>query len=119
MPGQGMCNRIAHSQKKQGRAFGVAPQVLDAAGQTFAEALHIGVRVDVVADVQQTRPKFLNSLRPGLPLLRHREKILVRMSLTVGNPGGARRNQAGTVVKQNVWSDGTRSEPGGTRQEPL
>ena len=58
MPGQGMCNRILHSQKKQGRAFGVAPQVLDAAGQTFAEALHIKVRVDVVADVPQTRPKI-------------------------------------------------------------
>ena len=71
MPGQGMCNRILHSQKKQGRAFGVAPHDLDAAGQTFAEALHIKVRVDVVADVPQTRPKFLNSLRPGLPLLRH------------------------------------------------
>ena len=72
MPGQGMCNRILHSQKKQGRAFGVAPHDLDAAGQTFAEALHIKVRVDVVADVPQTRPKFLNSLRPGLPLLRRR-----------------------------------------------
>ena len=90
MPGQGMCNRILHSQKKQGRAFGVAPHDLDATGQTFAEALHIKVRVDVVADVPQTRPKFLNSLRPGLPLLRHREKILVRTSLTVWNPGGAR-----------------------------
>ena len=72
MPGQGMCNRILHSQKKQGRAFGIAPQVLDAAGQTFAEALRIKVRVDVVTDVPQTRPKFLNSLRPGLPLLRRR-----------------------------------------------
>ena len=77
MPGQGMCNRILHSQKKQGRAFGIAPKVLGAAGQTFAEALRINVCVDVVTDVPQTRPKFLNSLRPGLPLLRHREKILV------------------------------------------
>ena len=67
-----MCNRSLHSQKKQGRAFGVAPQVLDAAGQTFAEALRIKVRVDVVTDVPQTRPKFHNSLRPGLPLLRRR-----------------------------------------------
>ena len=90
MPGQGMCNRILHSQKKQGRAFGVAPQVLDAAGQTFAEAFHIKGRVDVVTDVPQTRPKFHNSLRPGLPLLRHQVE-----------PGG------------------TRSEPGETRQEPL
>ena len=48
-----MCNRILHSQKKQGRAFGVAPQVLDAAGQTFAKALHMKVLVDVVTDVPQ------------------------------------------------------------------
>ena len=71
-----MCNRILHSQKKQGRAFGIAPQVLDAAGQTFAEALHTKVRVDVVTDVPQTW------------------------------------NQAGTIVKRTIWSDGARSEPG-------
>ena len=42
---------------------------MDAAGQTFAEALHMKVRVDVVTDVWQRRPKFLHSLPPGLPLL--------------------------------------------------
>ena len=76
MPGQGMCNRIAHSQKKQGRAFGIAPQVLGAAGQTFAEALRINVCVDVVTDVPQRRPKFLHSLRPGPPFLTNLDKNL-------------------------------------------
>ena len=62
--------------EKQGRVFGVAPQVLDAAGQTFAEAFHIKARVDVITNVPQTW------------------------------------NQAGTIVKRTIWSDGAKSEPG-------
>ena len=74
-----MCNRSLHSQKKQGRAFGIAHQVLDAAGQTFAEAFHIKARVDVSTNFPQTW------------------------------------NQAGTIVKRNIWSDGAKSEPGWAR----
>jgi len=49
---------------------------LEAVGQTFAEALHMKVRVDVVTDVLQRHPKFLHSLRPGPPLLTNLDKNL-------------------------------------------
>ena len=50
--------------------------LLDALGQTFAEALHMKVRVDVVTDVWQRRPKFIHSLRRGLPLPTNLDKNL-------------------------------------------
>ena len=49
---------------------------MDAAGQIFAEALHMKVRVDVVTDVPQRRPKFLHSLGPGPPFLTNLDKNL-------------------------------------------
>ena len=44
---------------------------LEALGQAMAKALHVEVRVDVLANASQARLELFHGLRPGLPLCPH------------------------------------------------
>ena len=127
-----MCNRILHSQKKQGRAFGVAPQVLDAAGQTFAKCVLMWSQMSRRRAPNSTTVSVQgclfcatrwNQVEPGRnqvePGRNHCKMYYLERWSQVGTRLNQARNQVeieGCLLRNHHFlflrSDGTRSEPG-------
>ena len=126
-----MCNRILHSQKKQGRALGVAPQVLDAGGQTFAKC--------VLMWSQMSRRRAPNSTTvsvQGCLFCVTASRCLIRAAAQSGfvlvrdlasaplSSARAKWNQGGTHEKKLAWTSltvwgplGPERNPGGTHEK--